>query len=205
MVSRKARPFVLAGVQRRFPRYVRTRVPRQSTPSSMWVTRVFSGESARPRSASNCSARGWASCSRKSVDLPVMRCQSGEGLAKGFPLVLHPPPLARTPHVPFDSRGSPSDFTTSCILYVAQALLGFSGSVPSPRRSFTPSELRSDWLPLPCDRPYRLPGGALLPRLLRSLCPAVPDHLKRGQPPPMVGRQTTAVPTFAHCASSRLP
>jgi len=49
--------------------------------------------------------------------------------------------------------------------------------MPYPRRAFTPSKVLSDWLPSPCERPYRLQGGAWLPRLLRSLCPAVPDHL----------------------------
>jgi hypothetical protein len=113
-------------------------------------------------------------------------CQSGEGLAGGFPPVLHPQPLAQTPHASFEPRGFPSDLTTSH-QDIAHTHLGFSGSVPYPRPAFTPSKMLSDWLPSPCDRSYRLQGGALLPRLLRSLCPVVPGHLKRGQPPPNGG------------------
>jgi hypothetical protein len=37
---------------------------------------------------------------------------------------------------------------------------------------FTPLELPSNWLASPCVRRYRLHGGASLPRLLPSLCPA---------------------------------
>ena len=67
--------------------------------------------------------------------------------------------------------------------YVAQAPFGFSGFVSYPRLAFTPLELLLNWLPSPCAQSYCLRGGALLPRLLWSLCPAVPVHLKRGQPP----------------------
>lgn len=77
-------------------------------------------------------------------------CQSGEGLADGFPPVLHPPPLAQTPRASFEPRGFPSDLTMSH-QDIAHTRLGFSGSMPYPRRAFTPSKMLSDWLPSPCE------------------------------------------------------
>jgi hypothetical protein len=73
---------------------------------------------------------------------------------------------------------------------VVPAPFGFSGFVPYPRLTFTPLKWRLNWLPLPCDRRYRLLSGSLLPRLLRSLCPALLDHLKRGQPSVFTERQS---------------
>jgi hypothetical protein len=90
-------------------------------------------------------------------------CQSGEGLADSFPPVLHPQPLAQTPRASFEPRGFPPDLTTAH-QGVAHARLGFSGSMPYPRRAFTPSKVLSDWLPSPCD--------AALPSPRRGVTPA---------------------------------
>lgn len=47
--------------------------------------------------------------------------------------------------------------------YVAQAPLGFSGSVPSPRLTLTPLELLSDWLPFPCESVLPSPRVDVIP------------------------------------------
>ena len=87
------------------------------------------------------------SSSKTSLEAPVTIYQSNKALAVGFPSGADPHPLVRTRREPLDSPGSPSNSTTCAV----QAHSGFLGYVPYPRLTFTPSEQRLDWLPLPCN------------------------------------------------------
>src|SRR6266581_3675930 len=80
--------FFREGVMSSFPWDFRRCCPRKSKPSSMWVMRVFSGESSSPRSLMKVSTRGLTSFSKTSLDLPVKRKSSAKRTKLIFSLLL---------------------------------------------------------------------------------------------------------------------
>src|ERR1039457_4700986 len=70
--SKNACVFFFDGFTSGLPSYLRRFCPRKSNPSSTWVIRVLSAESASPRSFKNPSTKGRTSFSSNSFESPVM-------------------------------------------------------------------------------------------------------------------------------------
>jgi hypothetical protein len=79
LFRRKVGPCFRAGWMISWPASVRTDCPRTSTPSSLGVMRVFSGERASPRSRRNGATRGVTSGAQRAEERPVMMQSAADG------------------------------------------------------------------------------------------------------------------------------